>query len=260
MNTLHTDTLPRAGYRPWKAYALEAGYEGLRLLRTPSFALPALGFPVLFYLLFGVLLAGGRGGADAARYMMVGYGVFGAIGPALFGFGAGLAIDRERGLLTLKRALPLPPGALLGARTASALAFALVIALMLLAAGTLLGGVRLSAAEAALLVAVQVLGTLPFCALGLLIGSLVRGQGAPGVVNLVYLPMSLLSGLWMPLAMLPEVVQQLAVVWPAYHLGQLALHVVGMDAGDSVALHLAVLAGTTALCFGLAARRLRDRG
>ena len=37
-----------------RAYLLEARYEFLRLLRTPSFSLPALSFPPVFYLLFGV--------------------------------------------------------------------------------------------------------------------------------------------------------------------------------------------------------------
>ena len=47
------------------AYALEAKYEFLRVLRTPSFAIPSLMFPPLFYLLFGVLL--NRGNLNAQR-------------------------------------------------------------------------------------------------------------------------------------------------------------------------------------------------
>ena len=39
---------------------------------------------------------------------MVTYTVFGVMGPGLFGFGVGLAMDRERGLLTLKRVQPVP--------------------------------------------------------------------------------------------------------------------------------------------------------
>ena len=46
-------------------------------------------------------------------------------------------------------------------------------------------------------------GVLPFCAIGLFVGSLVGAQGAPAVVNMIYLPMAFLAGLWMPLSMLP---------------------------------------------------------
>ena len=68
---------------------------------------------------------------------------------------------------------------------------------------------------------------LPFCAIGLFIGTTVNGQAAPAVINLIYLPMSFLSGLWMPLSMLPAAVHDIAPLWPAYHLGQLALAAVG---------------------------------
>ena len=49
---------------------------------------------------------------------MATYSVFGVMGPGLFGFGVGLAMDRERGLLTLKRVQPVPASALLLAQVA----------------------------------------------------------------------------------------------------------------------------------------------
>jgi ABC-2 type transport system permease protein len=107
------------------------------------------------------------------------------------------------------------------------------------------------------LLLIDVLGVLPFCALGLLIGTLVGGSGAPAVVNMVYLPLALLSGLWLPLSMLPAFFGQIAPLWPAWHLGQLALKVVGHDGGHPVWLHVAVLAAVTAACFALAQRRLQ---
>ena len=135
--------------------------------------------------------------------------------------------------------------------------FAAIIGVMLLALGMMLGGVQMTSSQVALLLCVAVLGVVPFCALGLLIGTLVSGSGAPAVVNLVYMPMALLSGLWLPLRMLPEVIQQMAPLWPAWHLGQLALKVIGQDAGKPVWMHVAVLLGFTAICLFLAQRRLQ---
>ena len=54
------DTTVPLPFSSTRAYLLEARYEFLRLLRTPSFSLPCLLFPPVFYLLFGVLL-GGKG-------------------------------------------------------------------------------------------------------------------------------------------------------------------------------------------------------
>jgi len=233
----------------------EIRYELMRWLRTPSFALPTLLFPPMFYLLFGIVL--NRGNPAAAVYLMASYGVFGVMAPALFGFGVGLALDRERGLLTLKRAMPVPPAAMLLARTVLAMLFALAIGVLLQLLGSVLGGVHLALPQRGLLLLVDVLGTLPFCAIGLYIGARVGGSGAPAVVNLIYLPMAFLSGLWIPLQMLPSLLTTLAPLWPSYHLGQLALRVVGQDGGGSSVGHVAALLAVTVAFFALAHRRLR---
>ncbi len=44
------NTLADARWRPTRAWWLEARCEFLRVLRTPSFAVPTLLFPPLFYL------------------------------------------------------------------------------------------------------------------------------------------------------------------------------------------------------------------
>lgn len=238
-----------------RAYWLETRNELLRLLRTPSFAVPTLVFPPMFYVLFAVLLNHGAR-PQVASYMLATYTVFGVMAPGLFGFGVAIAMDRERGFLALKRALPVPPGALLGSRMVMAMAFAAVISLTLMTVGATAGGVTLSAMQAVQLFVVDVLGVLPFCAIGLYVGSRVGGQGAPAVVNMIYLPMAFLAGLWMPLSMLPAFIGKLAPLWPAHHLAQIALSVVGAPNDGRTLLHVAVLAGFAVVFFALAQRRL----
>ncbi|MGH8213668.1 MAG: ABC transporter permease, partial [Rhodanobacteraceae bacterium] len=70
--------------------------------------------------------------------------------------------------------------------------------------------------------------------------------------------MSFLSGLWIPLQFLPKFLQQNAPLWPAYHLGQIALSVSGQSSDHRNALHAAVLAGFSAGFFLLARRRVRS--
>lgn len=239
-----------------RPYLLETKYEFLHLLRTPIFAVPTVLFPVMFYLLFGVLMS--RGGA--AQYLLATYGVFGVMGAGLFGFGVTVAIERDQGLLQLKRALPMPPGAYLLAKMGMATLFGAIIALLLALVAALLGGVSMAPWQWALLFAVHVLGTIPFCAIGLYLGTLASGNAAPAIVNLVFIPMAFLSGLWLPLSMLPDVLSRLAPIWPGYHLGQVALHVVGMDEGGSVPLHVGVLLVIAGACFVLARGRLAREG
>lgn len=254
MNTVIATVPTISTHSPLRSYGLEAWYEWRRLLRTPSYVIPTLLFPALFYVLFGLMLNKGKG--DAAQYLLATYGVFGAMGAGLFGFGVTVAIEREQGLLTYKRALPMPPGAYLVAKMVTAVLFASAIFALLAALAAAFGGVSLSIAQWLLLALVCTLGVLPFCAIGLFIGTLVGGQGAPAVVNMLFLPMAFLSGLWLPLKLLPSWIAGMAPVWPAYHHAQIALKVIGLDGGGLLAVHIGVLVGVTALFAALARRRL----
>ena len=255
MDVATTVPMPRA--RLLRAYAEEARAEVLRYLREPAFLLPIMLFPAAFYMMFGVLL--NRGNADAARYLLASYSTFAVMAPGLFGFGVSLALERGGGLLELKRALPMPPGAYLLGKLLMAVLVALAVGLLMLGLATGLAHLPLTAAQIGRLLLVDALGVVPFCALGLLVGTFIKGQGAPGLLNLLYLPMAFLSGLWFPLQMMPEFLQRLAPAWPSYHLNELALAAVGMGRSASLP-HALVLALFAAACLLLAARRLRRLG
>ena len=245
-----------APHRPaLRSYLLEARCEFLRMLREPAYCIPVIGFPLMFYLLFAVVL-NKEHAAATAQYLLATYGAFGVIGAGLFGFGMTVAVDRERGFLRLKRVLPAPPGAMLLAKLVMAMLFAAIISLLMALLATLVAGVALSPSQWLALLAVDVFGIVPFAAIGLYVGTRAGSSAAPALLNALYLPMSFLSGLWLPLSMLPGVLAKLAVVWPAYHLGQLALKVVGHDQGQPAWLHVLVLAGFVGAFFLLAQRRL----
>ena len=251
-----TAEMPRR--RVLGAYLEEARSECLRYMRAPGFMLPIMLFPAMFYLLFGVLMAKSNG-ADAARYLLASYGVFGVMSPGLFGFGVSLALERDGGLLTFKRALPMPPGAYLLGKMLMAMAAAGVVILLLLAMAVSLGHVTLGPLQAGALLLTGMLGVLPFCALGMFVGTLIKGQGAPGMLQLIYLPMSFLSGLWFPLPMLPKFLQQIAPIWPSYHLDMVAMAAVGLNK-EAILTHVLVLLGFAVGFLLLAARRLRRNG
>ena len=70
-----------AAWSPARAYALEAKYELLKVLRMPGYAIPSIAFPAMFYLLFGVMFGRGTvGGMSMATYLIATYGAFGVIG------------------------------------------------------------------------------------------------------------------------------------------------------------------------------------
>jgi ABC-2 type transport system permease protein len=237
------------------AYLAEMRSECLRYLRAPGFILPMTLFSTVFYVMFGVLLNHG----EASRYLLASYGAFGIMGPGLFGFGVSLAIERDGGLLTLKRALPMPPGAYLLGKMVMAMIAATVVMALLLLIGIFLAHVSLSWGQMLGLLATGAFGVLPFCALGMFVGTLLKGQGAPGLLNLVYLPMAFLSGLWLPLSVLPHALQRIAPIWPSYHLNQLTQAAVGLNHAPLLG-HVLVLAGFAGGFLWLASRRLRRYG
>jgi ABC-2 type transport system permease protein len=180
------------------AYLSDAKWESLRLLRTPAFSIPILAMPILFYLFFGVLLAGGRAHGPAANWMFVGWTVYAVMGPGLFGFGILVAVERNMGLLTFKRALPMPTGSYLTSKLLMALLFAIVVMAMLVATALTVGHVTLSSGQVATVAAVMSLGVIPACAIGLFIGAFAPASSAAAFANIVYLSMAFLSGLFFP--------------------------------------------------------------
>jgi ABC-2 type transport system permease protein len=223
-----------------RIYALEARYELLKLVRMPAYLVPMLAFPLVFYLLFGVAMANRAAGKlDIARYLLATYGSFGVMGVALFGFGVGVAIERGQGWMLFKRATPMPPLAYFLGKLATCLLFSTVLVCLLFSLGATAGGVRLPAATWTSLAGVLVAGAIPFAAFGLALGYWAGPNSAPATVNLIYLPAAFLSGMWMPINMLPDILQRLAPWLPTYHYAQLALGRLGFGrepAGRSVAV------------------------
>ena len=234
-------------------YGKEIRYEFLKLIRTKTFSLSVIGFPVMFYVLFGLSNRGNSiDSMDAAKYMLAGYCCFGMIGAALFGIGVGMASERAQGWLELKRSSPMPASAYLVAKCVTAQAFGVIIVCVLSAIGVWFGGVQLRPMEFAMMLAMALVGTVPFAAMGLLIGLLVPANAASGIVNLIYLPMSFMSGLWIPLKYLPRFLRPVAPSLPAFHLSQLMLTVFGYQRRDSSTLaHWVGLAAFTLLMLGL---------
>jgi ABC-2 type transport system permease protein len=233
---------------------LEARYELLKLRRLPAYAIPTIAFPVAFYLLFGVAMSGSRitGGRDIADSLLATYGAFGVIGAGLFAFGVGVSVERAQGWLLLKRASPMSPGVYLFGKAAASMAFAAVIVAILGACAAAFGDVRLASGQWFLLFVALVLGTIPFCAIGLALGYLAGPNSAPAIVNLVHLPTALAAGLWVPIEMLPAAMRAVSPWLPHYHLGQLALHITRNAADAHVAQHLLALAVWTGVGFAAA--------
>jgi ABC-2 type transport system permease protein len=241
-----------------RAYLSDAAFESLRLLRTPAFSIPILAMPLIFYSFFGVVLNGRASLAPQfANFMFVGWTVYGVMGPGLFGFGILVAVERNMGLLTFKRALPMPTGSYLAAKLLMAYVFASVVMVMLVTLAVTVGHVTLPAAILARMALAMSFGVIPACAVGLFIGAYAPASSAAAFANITYLGMAFLSGLFFPLS---GFMHDIRWIWPTYHLSQIARAAGGLPYEGQPLLHAATLAGMTAVLIALAARKLSRKG
>jgi ABC-2 type transport system permease protein len=202
------------------AFREEFRCELRKLVRDPAFVLPSLGFPIAFFLLFGVMLPFAK--TDSARWIvMANYAGFAVLASSLFAASLPLARERETGVYALKRTTPLTGSQFLSAKLLAAALFATISA----SAVFLLACACYGFVPDVLVILAFVFNCLltgSACAsLGLLIGSYFRVNAASVLVNLVFMPMAFLGGLAMPLQVMPKIVQQGAIALPSFHIGEL---------------------------------------
>ncbi len=217
------------------ALANETGAETLKNLRAPEFIIPTLVMPVAFYSLFGIVLANAK---EQASYLLATFGIFSVMGPAIFGFGAGVATERERGWLRLKRAVPSPALTYIFAKLYAALFFSLAALIIMYLVAGFAGGVSLPKERWALLLFVHLSSSLPFVFIGLSLGFIFSTNGAVAIANIVFLALAALGGLWIPVFLMPQFLKNFANWLPSYHLGEIALRVIKPGPLDFSGSHL----------------------
>ncbi|WP_297507870.1 ABC transporter permease [uncultured Caulobacter sp.] len=223
-------------------YVREMRAQILATWRTPQFLIPSVALPLLFYGVMGLGLSKGR--EEVAHFMLANYVIFAAIAPAMFGFGAAVAAEREARLIELKQIAPLPAGGYLAGRLAAALAL-IAVAVALLGALAWFGGVRMDGWRWAATLGLGLAATFPFAMIGLNIGLRMGSQGATALANLVFLAFSLFGGLWIPLSAMPAWFGKIAEYTPSYHLGQLSQMLSGVQPMADVQRHVSILLAMT---------------
>ena len=264
MNTLAIkstiDTVTSLRGREFGAYLTETRYELTRMFRNPSIAIPVLILPLALYALFAFVIGGEWIAKDpkAGIFLFAAFSLMAVTMPAMFGIGVTLAQEREMGLLRLKRAQPAPPAAWVVAKILAGLVLAVTayapIAIMAVSTGKL----ALAADQVVGMSVALLIGTIPFTALGLMIGSLTSASASAGWGNVVYLPGCYLSGMFFPL---PQSMYWQAPIWPQFHAEQLAMHMAGVTSmqREPMTVALATMLGYTVLFAGVTIWRLSKK-
>jgi ABC-2 type transport system permease protein len=179
--------------------------------RTPLAVIYGYALPILFLLGFSAIFSSGT---PPMLHEMGQLLTITILGSAALGLPTTLVAERERGVWRRHRLLPAPPWVLLGGAIAARLVIVGGAVVLQLAAARLMFGTPLPGHPAEFALAAFV-STFAFLGIGLVIAAL--ADSVPSVQALgqcVFLPMILVGGVGVPLAVLPGWAQQLAGFMP----------------------------------------------
>lgn len=188
----------------------------LELARFPGFSVATLGFPSLFFVLFGLPRVHGL-----ADQMLASYAAFAVLGVGFFQFGVAAAIERDTPWNIYVRTLPAPPSARITGRVLAALAFASAAAALVTVVVLATTTASLPAIAWLRLAATLLLGAVPFVVLGLVIAYWTSPKSALPVANVLYLLLSYAGGLWTGPGELPHAVVTISRYTPTRQWGDL---------------------------------------
>jgi ABC-2 type transport system permease protein len=198
-----------------KLVLVHARAATVELLRYPSFSIPTLALPAIFFAFFALPRAHGR--ADVLLASFAGYAV---LSVAFFQFGVAIAAERTRPWESYVRTLPVGLATRMAARTLSAFAFATASVAAVVAVALPTTSPGLGSSEWLRLVVALALGSVPFTLLGIALGYWLPVKGALPVANILYLALSYAGGLWTGPSGLPQAVTWTARVLPTRQWGE----------------------------------------
>ncbi|MCW2540289.1 MAG: transporter permease [Frankiales bacterium] len=201
-------------------------YEIIRLFRNRQNFIFSLIFPFVLYL----FVAGQNrhehiGSLTFPTYYMAGMIAFGTVGAVMSG-GARIAIERQVGWVRQLRISPLSPRSYFRTKLVSSYLMACITIALLYGAGSLMG-VRMNAGHWLEMTGLILVGLIPFAALGIMLGHLIKGDSMGPVMGGGMSFLSILGGAFFPLGGDHSVIVAITKFVPSYWIVQAGHTAVG---------------------------------
>lgn len=200
-----------------------AKYETLRTVRNVRFVVFSLVFPLVL-----LVLVGGANrdvddflgtGISFSLYYLVGMIAWGSMMAVLAG-GARISPERQLGWVRQLRLTPLSPATYLGTKIATGYLLALLTILVLSVTAVLVLGVRMDTGGWLRMVALVLVGLVPFAALGVWFGHVLSPESIGPVMGGTSALFALLGGAWGPLTGTSGMLHDITELVPSYWLVQ----------------------------------------
>jgi ABC-2 type transport system permease protein len=197
---------------------------------------------------------------SVAQFYVPGLIAFAVVASSFGSLLVDLVTQRQSGILKRRRATPVPAWALIGGRSLCCAVLVLGTSAALLFIGRNNYNVHFASAALPAVLLTTLFGTAAFCCFAYAVAPFIRNVGAiQPIIQLVLLPLYIISGVLLPDSKNPEVLRQIARVFPLEHLAN-GLHRafsfsspgIGMTATD-----LAILAAWIAAGLAVATQRFQ---
>ncbi|MEV0164715.1 ABC transporter permease [Nonomuraea fuscirosea] len=235
----------------------------VRMLRNRRYLVFVVAFPVALYLInaniYGDETAGSGLGYNVI--LMVSMAAYGALASSMMSSAVPLATERQSGWLRQLQITPLPSWAVIAAKISTALALVLPSLLLVSVAAVVQQGVSLPPGRWVALLLAMWLGTVPFIALGLALGSALSADAAQPASMVCMFALAIAGGLWFPPEIFGATMKTVAELTPSFHYASLGWSLAGGHGVD--AMDVLVVAGWAVVLGGAAAylyRRATVRG
>jgi ABC-2 type transport system permease protein len=241
--------------------AHQTRYELLTFARNRQARFFTVALPVIFLVIFVSVFGNQKIGPEhikASTYYVPGIAALAVLTASFSSLVISITAQRQAGVLKRRRATPVPASALVAGRALTSLVVSLLVAGVVITIGNLAYGVHISSSALAALALTVAIGSLALACLGYAASTLIgSADSAQPVVLAITLPLSFISGIYIPSLRLPSALQQIAEAFPLQHL------VAGMShgflpGGTGVAWgDLAIVAAWGIVGLALALRRFR---
>jgi ABC-2 type transport system permease protein len=200
----------------------QARYDLLAFARNGQWRFFTAALPVIFLVIFVSVFGNDRIGPEhvkASTYYVPGIAALAVLSAAFSNLVLTVTTQRELGVLKRRRATPAPAVVIVAARALATLIVSLVVTAIVIAVGIAGYGVHLDPGAVVALALAVTVGSLALVCVGYAVSSAIgSADSAQPVVLALTLPLSFISGVYIPSLQLPSALRHIAQAFPLQHI------------------------------------------
>ncbi|MDQ0415999.1 ABC-2 type transport system permease protein [Croceifilum oryzae] len=215
-----------------RAYLAQSKIELLRTFRNRKSIFFTLLMPIIFYFIMSQNGAEKMGGVEWKAYFLISMTAYGLMGSSIFNLSLRLVQERTQGWSHQLKITPLPPSTYFAAKVSVQLLVNLGQIVVMFLVGHFANSVELTAGQWIGAGFWLLLGSVPFLAIGTLLGTMDKVETAQIVNQIVTLGLSFLGGIFYPMSLFPEWLRKFGELTPSYLMGNGAWNILGNQPVD----------------------------